>query len=91
MWPGVNPGSSPVAGALEIVHLDSLHSLSILLRDFLTWELWLLRRFMNGLGSPMNPWDCIESRCHDQLVGRLHSGGVAIRFSWMRDPHKFNQ
>lgn len=60
-------------------------------RDFLTWELWLLRRFMNGLGSPMNPWDCIESRCHDQLVGHLHSGGVAIRFSWVRDPHKFNQ
>lgn len=34
MWPSVNPGSSPVAGALEIVHLDSLHSLSVLLRDF---------------------------------------------------------
>lgn len=63
----------------------------VLGRDFLTWELWLLRRFMNGLGSPMNPWDCIENRCHDQLVEHLYSGLWPSDSHGVHDPHKFNQ
>lgn len=51
-------------------------------RDFLTWELWFLRGFMNGLGSPMNPWDYIENQCYDQPVEYMFYRGVAISFSW---------